>query len=156
MLRERLGVQCLLGLTATATLSTALDIARHLDISDRDGIAVRSAAVPPNLHLSVSMDREKDQVRRRLVKGGRWVYSLTAALCAAAGLTFAGVGVAAERRTLRLPGLHHRVLHQERGDGSRGGPSQDLPAGRVGEREQADQQQPGTRQPSGAEEKRLG
>lgn len=55
-------MQCLLGLTATATLSTALDIARHLDITDQDGIAVRSAAVPSNLYLSVSMDREKDQV----------------------------------------------------------------------------------------------
>lgn len=63
MLRERLGVRCFLGLTATATLSTALDIAQHLDISDQDGIAVRSAAVPANLHLSVSTDREKDQVR---------------------------------------------------------------------------------------------
>ena len=62
VLRERLGVQCLLGLTATATLSTALDIAQHLDISDEEGIAVRSAAVPPNLNLSVSMDKEKDQV----------------------------------------------------------------------------------------------
>ncbi|RXN37014.1 ATP-dependent DNA helicase Q4 [Labeo rohita] len=62
VLRDRLGVRCLLGLTATATLSTALDIARHLDISDQDGIAVRSAAVPHNLQLSVSMDRDKDQV----------------------------------------------------------------------------------------------
>nr|XP_033492417.1 ATP-dependent DNA helicase Q4 isoform X1 [Epinephelus lanceolatus] len=69
VLRERLGVQCLLGLTATATLSTALDIARHLDITDQDGIAVRSAAVPPNLHLSVSMDREKDQALVSLLKG---------------------------------------------------------------------------------------
>lgn len=59
-----MGVRCLLGLTATATLSTALDIAQHLDITDQDGIAVRSAAVPSNLYLSVSMDREKDQVGR--------------------------------------------------------------------------------------------
>lgn len=59
MLRDRLGVRCLLGLTAT--LSTALDIAQHLDITDQDGIAVRSAAVPHNLQLSVSMDRDKDQ-----------------------------------------------------------------------------------------------
>lgn len=57
-------MRCLLGLTATATLSTAMDIAQHLDITDQDGIAVRSAAVPSNLHLSVSMDREKDQVGR--------------------------------------------------------------------------------------------
>lgn len=55
----------MLGLTATATLSTAMDIAHHLDITDQDGIAVRSAAVPSNLHLSVSMDREKDKVGRQ-------------------------------------------------------------------------------------------
>ncbi|XP_015258189.1 PREDICTED: ATP-dependent DNA helicase Q4 isoform X2 [Cyprinodon variegatus] len=72
VLRERLGVKCLLGLTATATLSTALDIAQHLDISDKDGIAVRSAAVPPNLNLSVSMDREKDQALVCLLKGDRF------------------------------------------------------------------------------------
>uniref|UniRef100_A0A3B4UIT2 DNA 3'-5' helicase n=1 Tax=Seriola dumerili TaxID=41447 RepID=A0A3B4UIT2_SERDU len=72
VLRERLGVQCLLGLTATATLSTALDIAQHLDITDQDGIAVRSAAVPPNLRLSVSMDREKDQALVSLLRGDRF------------------------------------------------------------------------------------
>nr|XP_061786920.1 ATP-dependent DNA helicase Q4-like [Nerophis lumbriciformis] len=72
VLRERLGVQCLLGLTATATLSTALDIAQHLDINDQDGIAVRSAAVPTNLHLSVSMDREKDHALVSLLKGDRF------------------------------------------------------------------------------------
>ncbi|XP_078146674.1 ATP-dependent DNA helicase Q4 [Centroberyx gerrardi] len=72
VLRERLGVRCLLGLTATATLSTALDIAHHLDISDQDGIAVRSAAVPPNLQLSVSMDRDKDQALVSLLKGDRF------------------------------------------------------------------------------------
>ncbi|CAJ1083398.1 ATP-dependent DNA helicase Q4 [Xyrichtys novacula] len=72
VLRERLGVKCLLGLTATATLSTALDIAKHLDITDQDGIAVRSAAVPPNLFLSVSTDREKDQALVSLLKGDRF------------------------------------------------------------------------------------
>uniref|UniRef100_A0A3P9P8E3 DNA 3'-5' helicase n=1 Tax=Poecilia reticulata TaxID=8081 RepID=A0A3P9P8E3_POERE len=72
VLRERLGVKCLLGLTATATLSTALDIAQHLDISDKDGIAVRSAAVPPNLNLSVSTDGEKDQALVSLLKGDRF------------------------------------------------------------------------------------
>ncbi|KAF7210978.1 transcript variant X2 [Nothobranchius furzeri] len=72
VLRERLGVRCMLGLTATATLSTALDIAHHLDISDKDGIAVRSAAVPPNLNLSVSTDKEKDQALVSLLKGDRF------------------------------------------------------------------------------------
>ncbi|XP_055076482.2 ATP-dependent DNA helicase Q4 [Misgurnus anguillicaudatus] len=72
VLRDRLGVRCLLGLTATATLSTALDIARHLDISDQDGIAVRSAAVPNNLQLSVSMERDRDQALVSLLKGERF------------------------------------------------------------------------------------
>ncbi|KAL2080063.1 hypothetical protein ACEWY4_023856 [Coilia grayii] len=72
VLRDRLGVRCLLGLTATATLSTALDIAHHLEITDQDGIAVRSAAVPPNLQLSVSMDRDKDQALVCLLKGERF------------------------------------------------------------------------------------
>nr|XP_057903009.1 ATP-dependent DNA helicase Q4 isoform X2 [Doryrhamphus excisus] len=72
VLRERLGVRCLLGLTATATLSTALDIAQHLDIHHEDGIAVRSAAVPANLHLSVSMDRQKDHALVSLLKGHRF------------------------------------------------------------------------------------
>uniref|UniRef100_A0AAY4E411 DNA 3'-5' helicase n=1 Tax=Denticeps clupeoides TaxID=299321 RepID=A0AAY4E411_9TELE len=72
VLRDRLGVRCLLGLTATATLSTALDIGRHLEINDQDGIAVRSAAVPPNLQLSVSTDRDKDQALVSLLKGERF------------------------------------------------------------------------------------
>ncbi|XP_077446236.1 ATP-dependent DNA helicase Q4 isoform X4 [Stigmatopora argus] len=72
VLRERLGVRCLLGLTATATLSTALDIAHHLDIHDPAGIAVRSAAVPANLQLSVSMDEKKDQALVSLLKGERF------------------------------------------------------------------------------------
>lgn len=80
----------------------------------------------------------------------------TAAVGVSPGLVPAGVGVAAERPTVRLPGLGHRVLHQERGNGSRGGPVTDLPAGRVGEREQANQKQSGPKQPSGTEEKRVG
>ncbi|XP_069550310.1 ATP-dependent DNA helicase Q4 [Brachyistius frenatus] len=72
VLRERLGVQCLLGLTATATMSTAQDIAQHLNISDQNGIAVRYAAVPTNLNLSVSMDKEKDQALVSLLKGDRF------------------------------------------------------------------------------------
>ncbi|RXM27385.1 ATP-dependent DNA helicase Q4 [Acipenser ruthenus] len=72
VLRNRLGVRCLLGLTATATLATARDIAHHLEIRDEDGIAVRSAAIPPNLQLSVSMDRDRDQALVCLLKGDRF------------------------------------------------------------------------------------
>ncbi|NXN20357.1 RECQ4 helicase, partial [Nycticryphes semicollaris] len=62
VLRDRLGVRCFLGLTATATLATARDVARHLGIpAEGEGVTVRSATVPPNLRLSVSTDRDRDQ-----------------------------------------------------------------------------------------------
>lgn len=69
---------------------------------------------------------------------------------------FVGIGIAVERRAFWLPGLHHRVLHQKRGNCSCGSTSQDLSAGRAGDREQANQQQSGTKEPSGTEEERLG
>ncbi|NWW44121.1 RECQ4 helicase, partial [Pedionomus torquatus] len=69
VLRDRLGVRCFLGLTATATLATAQDVAHHLGIPAEEGIAVRSAAVPPNLRLSVSMDRDRDQALVSLLQG---------------------------------------------------------------------------------------
>ncbi|XP_039186115.1 ATP-dependent DNA helicase Q4 isoform X1 [Crotalus tigris] len=72
VLRERLGVRCFLGLTATATVSTAGDVAHHLGIPEGEGLAVRSAAVPPNLCLSVSTDRDKDQALVRLLQGERF------------------------------------------------------------------------------------
>ncbi|KAG8431228.1 hypothetical protein GDO86_019215 [Hymenochirus boettgeri] len=72
VLRERLGVNCLLGLTATATRATAEDVARHLGVCEDGGIPVRMAAVPTNLHLSVSMDRTKDQALITLLKGDRF------------------------------------------------------------------------------------
>ncbi|NXS70821.1 RECQ4 helicase, partial [Pandion haliaetus] len=72
VLRDRLGVRCFLGLTATATLATARDVAQHLGIPAEEGIAVRSAAVPPNLRLSVSMDRDRDQALIALLRGERF------------------------------------------------------------------------------------
>ncbi|CAH2218532.1 ATP-dependent DNA helicase Q4 [Pelobates cultripes] len=72
VLRERLGVHCLLGLTATATRTTAHDVAHHLGVTEDGGIPVRIAAVPSNLHLSVSMDRDKDQALVNLLKGERF------------------------------------------------------------------------------------
>lgn len=49
-----------LGLTATATRSTALDVAQHLGIAS--SLAPGPTAIPSNLQLSVSMDRDPDQV----------------------------------------------------------------------------------------------
>ncbi|XP_054241389.1 ATP-dependent DNA helicase Q4 [Indicator indicator] len=72
VLRDRLGVRCFLGLTATATLGTARDVAQHLGIPPQEGIPLRSAAVPHNLHLSVSMDRDRDQALISLLQGERF------------------------------------------------------------------------------------
>ncbi|XP_068127156.1 ATP-dependent DNA helicase Q4 isoform X2 [Hyperolius riggenbachi] len=72
VLRERLGVRCLLGLTATATLSTAQDVARHLGISHGEETPLQLAGIPRNLHLSVSMDQDRDQALVALLKGDRF------------------------------------------------------------------------------------
>lgn len=60
VLRERLGVLCLLGLTATATQTTALSVARHLGVTD--GNVIRGSTLPGNLLLSVSSSEDRDTV----------------------------------------------------------------------------------------------
>lgn len=60
-LRSSLGVKCLLGLTATATHETGLAVARQLGVAEED--IVWGAAVPGNLHISVSRDEDRDLVR---------------------------------------------------------------------------------------------
>lgn len=54
-------MRCFLGLTATATRSTAHDVAQHLGIAEELDL-LGPATIPANLHLSVSMDRDSDQV----------------------------------------------------------------------------------------------
>ncbi|XP_062043816.1 ATP-dependent DNA helicase Q4 [Lepus europaeus] len=71
VLRERMGVRCFLGLTATATRSTARDVAQHLGVAEELGLG-GPAAIPPNLHLSVSMDRDPEQAVVTLLQGDRF------------------------------------------------------------------------------------
>ncbi|XP_075861026.1 LOW QUALITY PROTEIN: ATP-dependent DNA helicase Q4 [Microcebus murinus] len=71
MLREHIGVQCFLGLTATATRSTARDVAQHLGIMEELGPCGPSP-IPANLHLSVSMDRDPEQALVTLLQGDRF------------------------------------------------------------------------------------
>ncbi|KAL0599043.1 ATP-dependent DNA helicase Q4 [Plecturocebus cupreus] len=61
VLRERMGVHCFLGLTATATRRTASDVVQHLTVAEEPGLH-GPAPIPANLHLSVSMDRDTDQL----------------------------------------------------------------------------------------------
>ncbi|NXQ35385.1 RECQ4 helicase, partial [Alaudala cheleensis] len=70
VLRERLGVRCFLGLTATATAATARDVAQHLGIPPENGIAIGAAGIPENLRLSVSMDPDRDQALLWLLGSG--------------------------------------------------------------------------------------
>ncbi|XP_041876800.1 ATP-dependent DNA helicase Q4 isoform X2 [Corvus kubaryi] len=77
VLRQRLGVRCFLGLTATATAATARDVAQHLGIPPEQGGGVRSAAVPANLLLSVSMDADREQVSSDFA----WIWILPGLFC---------------------------------------------------------------------------
>ena len=57
-----MGVQCLLGLTATATMATVNSVAEHLGIVGDSDAIVRGCAVPNNLMLSVSRDSNRERV----------------------------------------------------------------------------------------------
>lgn len=61
MLKERLGIRTILGLTATATRVTSDSIIQHLSIPDgRNGI-ISNVPLPDNLRLTVSRDGNRDQ-----------------------------------------------------------------------------------------------
>nr|XP_040149367.1 ATP-dependent DNA helicase Q4 isoform X4 [Ictidomys tridecemlineatus] len=72
VLREHMGVRCFLGLTATATRSTARDVAQHLGVAEELGRG-GPAPIPANLHLSVSVDRNPHQVGVHIA--GSWAES---------------------------------------------------------------------------------
>lgn len=62
VLHDRFSVDCILGLTATATASTASIVARHIGVTDlQDGI-VGKFQLPRNLRLSVSCVENRDKV----------------------------------------------------------------------------------------------
>ncbi|MBZ3872929.1 ATP-dependent DNA helicase Q4 [Sciurus carolinensis] len=71
VLREHMGVRCFLGLTATATRSTARDVAQHLGVAEVLGLG-RPVPIPANLHLSVSVDRNPHQALVTLLQGDRF------------------------------------------------------------------------------------
>ncbi|XP_030820644.1 LOW QUALITY PROTEIN: ATP-dependent DNA helicase Q4 [Camarhynchus parvulus] len=67
VLRERLGVRCFLGLTATATVATARDVAEHLGIPEGNS-TVGTFGIPENLRLSVSLEADPDQGVLRVLR----------------------------------------------------------------------------------------
>lgn len=67
ILRERLGVTTILGLTATATRATSDSIINHLHIPDgRNGI-ISDKPIPGNLRLTVSKDKNRDNALLELL-----------------------------------------------------------------------------------------
>ncbi|XP_014486168.1 PREDICTED: ATP-dependent DNA helicase Q4 isoform X2 [Dinoponera quadriceps] len=72
VLREKLAVKTVLGLTATATRMTAASIARHLDLPDGVDGVVSDAPLPGNLVLSVSKDGNRDQALIALLRSERF------------------------------------------------------------------------------------
>lgn len=61
VLREKLKVNCILGLTATASQTTIKSIISHLNIPDGAEGVIRNPALPDNLCLSVSIEKDKDK-----------------------------------------------------------------------------------------------
>lgn len=72
VLIEKLGVKTILGLTATATKSTAESIVKHLNIRDgMDGV-ISDTPMPKNLTLTVSKDELRDRALIELLQSERF------------------------------------------------------------------------------------
>ena len=61
LLKERLGVHCVLGLTATATQATADSVAARFNI-ESENIINDENIIPKNLSISVSCDQDRNKV----------------------------------------------------------------------------------------------
>lgn len=61
VLREKLKVKCILGLTATASQTTIKSVISHINIPDGVNGVIRNRALPDNLFLSVSKEKDKDR-----------------------------------------------------------------------------------------------
>lgn len=72
ILHDQMNIRTYLGLTATATRSTALTIAKNLRI-DADNDIVGSTTIPENLLLSVSYETDKDKAIIKLLKSPTFI-----------------------------------------------------------------------------------
>jgi len=71
VLKEKLKVKTILGLTATATKTTVKSIIKHLDIHDGIAGVISDVPLPRNLVLTVSKDENKDQALIALLRSER-------------------------------------------------------------------------------------
>ncbi|XP_023294445.2 ATP-dependent DNA helicase Q4 [Lucilia cuprina] len=72
VLKQNLGVKCVLGLTATATLPTRMSIINHLGITDGERGIISDIPLPDNLILSVSKDENRDSSLLQLLLSKRF------------------------------------------------------------------------------------
>lgn len=72
VLREKLGVKIVLGLTATATIQTRESIVKHLDIPDGLNGIISDVPLPENLILSISRDENRDKALIGLLRSERF------------------------------------------------------------------------------------
>lgn len=61
VLREKLNVKCILGLTATASQATIKSVISHINIPDGFSGVIKNPTLPDNLCLSVSLEKNKDK-----------------------------------------------------------------------------------------------
>lgn len=71
VLREKLHVKCILGLTATASQTTIKSVIDHINIPDGLRGVVTNPALPNNLFLSVSFEKDKDRALVSLLASER-------------------------------------------------------------------------------------
>lgn len=72
VLKEKLGVSTILGLTATATLPTRTSIVQHLKIPDGLSGIISDIPLPDNLLLTVSKDVHRDTALLELLRSDRF------------------------------------------------------------------------------------
>ncbi|XP_058462440.1 ATP-dependent DNA helicase Q4 [Malaya genurostris] len=72
VLKEKLGVRTILGLTATATYQTRHSIVDHLGIPDGTNGIISDIPLPDNLILTVSKDANRDAALLRLLQSDRF------------------------------------------------------------------------------------
>ena len=70
MLRNRMGVKTILGLTATATKPTLSGVCESLGVPPES--VIRGQVLPDNLLLTVSRDSDKDNALITLLQGPRF------------------------------------------------------------------------------------
>ncbi|CAF4822728.1 unnamed protein product [Pieris macdunnoughi] len=61
VLKEKLNIKCILGLTATASKTTIKSVIEHIKVPDGENGVVINPSLPSNLYLTMSFEKDKDR-----------------------------------------------------------------------------------------------